>query len=136
MALTANLRTKILDFRGFGSSGILIVRGGVLMSTGSFPESSSQQILAGAILVGRSGATNILHILMYYIRAHASETLSSRAIRAGDEEYIIHYTIIYIRYTIYIYILYYILYIYIYTYTLWHTIHYTLYYTMLYYTIA
>ena len=37
---TANLRTKILDFRGFDSSRILIVRGGILMSIGDFPEIS------------------------------------------------------------------------------------------------
>ena len=36
---TANLRTKILDFRGFDSSIILRLRGGILMSIGSFPES-------------------------------------------------------------------------------------------------
>ena len=36
---TANLRTKILDFRGFGSGGILISRGGILMPMGDFPRS-------------------------------------------------------------------------------------------------
>ena len=35
---TANLCTKILDFRGFDSSRILISRGGILMSIGDFPE--------------------------------------------------------------------------------------------------
>ena len=39
--------TKILGFRGFDSSIILILRGGILMSIGSFPEMSSQQILEG-----------------------------------------------------------------------------------------
>ena len=43
-ALTANLRTKVLDFRGFDSSIILILRGGILMSIGNFPESLSQAI--------------------------------------------------------------------------------------------
>ena len=52
---TANLRTKILDFGGFDSGGILILRGGTLMSIGNFPQSLSQQILAGIILVGRLG---------------------------------------------------------------------------------
>ena len=42
---TADLRTKILDFTGFDSSRILIVR--------NFPEILSQAILAGIILVGR-----------------------------------------------------------------------------------
>ena len=51
---TANLRTKILDFRGFDSSRfILILRGGILRPIGHFPEIQSQRILAGRILVGR-----------------------------------------------------------------------------------
>ena len=41
---TVNLRTKILDFGGFDSSRILILRGGMLMSVGSLPEMLSQQI--------------------------------------------------------------------------------------------
>ena len=53
--LTANLRTRILNFRGLDSSLILILRCGILMSIGNFPESSSRQILAGIILVGRLG---------------------------------------------------------------------------------
>ena len=52
---TANIRTKILEFRGFDSSRISILRGGILMSIGDLPESSSQAILAGIILVGRLG---------------------------------------------------------------------------------
>ena len=51
---TANLRTKILDFGGFDSSRIFSLRVGILMSIGDFPESLSQAILAGVILVGRS----------------------------------------------------------------------------------
>ena len=50
---TANLRTKILNFRGFDSSRILISRGGIVSPIGNSPESLSQQILAGIILVGR-----------------------------------------------------------------------------------
>ena len=50
-ASTANLRTKILDFRWFDSSGILLSRGGILRSVGTFPEDPSQQVLAGIILV-------------------------------------------------------------------------------------
>ena len=52
---TANLRAKILDFRGFDSSRIVILRGGILMSIGNFPESLSQAILAGRFSVGRLG---------------------------------------------------------------------------------
>ena len=52
---TANLHTKILDFRGFGSSRIVKFRGGILMSIGNIPEILSQRILAGIILLGRLG---------------------------------------------------------------------------------
>ena len=51
-ASTANLRAKILDSRGFDSSRILNLRGGIIMSTGSFQDMLSQRILAGIILVG------------------------------------------------------------------------------------
>ena len=37
-AVMANLRTKILDFRGFDSSRILISSGGILRCTGDLPE--------------------------------------------------------------------------------------------------
>ena len=40
---------------GFDSSRILIVRGGMFMSLGSFPESLNQGILVGIILAGRLG---------------------------------------------------------------------------------
>ena len=55
---TANLHTKILDLRGFDSSIILILRGGIRMSIGNIPESLSQAILIGIILVGRLGTQN------------------------------------------------------------------------------
>ena len=49
----AHLRTYMMDFRGFDSSIILILRGGILVSIGDFPESLSQTILVGIMLVGR-----------------------------------------------------------------------------------
>ena len=52
---TANLCTKILNFRGFDSSIILHLGGGVLMFIADSPEVLSQQILVGIILVGRFG---------------------------------------------------------------------------------
>ena len=52
-AATANLHTKILDFRGYDSSRILLQRGGILMSIGNFLESLSPRILVGIILVIR-----------------------------------------------------------------------------------
>ena len=59
---TANLRTKILDVRGFDSNIILNSRGGILMSMGNFMEILSQQILVGVILVGRLGVlTRVCH---------------------------------------------------------------------------
>ena len=52
---TANLPTSIMDFRGFYSSIILMLRGGLIMSIGDFPESLSQAILVGIMVVGRLG---------------------------------------------------------------------------------
>ena len=42
---TANLRTKILDLRGFDSSTILILRGGIPRPVENSPESLSEHIL-------------------------------------------------------------------------------------------
>ena len=50
---TANLRTKILDFRGFDSSRVFILRDGIPRPIVDLPESLSRVILAGTILVGR-----------------------------------------------------------------------------------
>ena len=52
---TANLRSKILDFRGFYISIILILRAGILMSVGNCLDFWSQAILVGIVLVGRLG---------------------------------------------------------------------------------
>ena len=56
---TANICTQILDFRGFDSSIILFLRGGILRSIGNVPESlrvlGSQGVLVGIILEGRLG---------------------------------------------------------------------------------
>ena len=52
---TANLRTEILDFRGFDPSIILILMGGIPRPIGNFPEVLSQLILVGMILLGRLG---------------------------------------------------------------------------------
>ena len=53
--LAANLRTKILDFRGFDPSRISILRSGFLMSIGNSPAILNRRILVGIILVGRLG---------------------------------------------------------------------------------
>ena len=44
---------RIVGFRGFDSSTILIQRGGIIMSIGDFPESLSQAMLVGIMLAGR-----------------------------------------------------------------------------------
>ena len=51
----ANLWTKVLYFRGFDSSRILILRGGILAFVRNSQQSLSQRILAGRILVRRLG---------------------------------------------------------------------------------
>ena len=43
-ARTANPRTKIMDSRGFDSSIILTLRGGIIMSIRDFPESLSSNV--------------------------------------------------------------------------------------------
>ena len=48
---TANLRTNIMDFRGFDSSLILILRGGIPRPIGNFLEALSRAILVGIITV-------------------------------------------------------------------------------------
>ena len=89
---TANLRTEILDFRGFDPSRILILRGGTLMSIGNFPESLRRAIFVGIILVGRLGLPEPLYtyIYIYIMYTHVCTHI-----------YIYIYTYIYI----YIYIL-------------------------------
>ena len=85
---TANLRTEIMDFRGFDSSRILMLRVGIPRPIGDFPESLSQAILVGVGVV----------VLIYYIDKYTI---------------LIHiYIYIYTHTYIHIYI-----YIYIYTYT-------------------
>ena len=48
-----NLPTNIVDFGGFDSSRILLLRGGIPRHKGNLPESSSRRILVGIILAGR-----------------------------------------------------------------------------------
>ena len=52
---TANLCTKILDFRGFDSSIILILRVGIPRPKGNSLGILSQRVLVGRFLVGRVG---------------------------------------------------------------------------------
>ena len=57
---TANLPTNIVDLRGVESSIILIIRGGIPWPIGDFPESLSQAILVGVMLVGRLGVLDVV----------------------------------------------------------------------------
>ena len=50
-----NPPTNIVGFRGFDSSMMLIERGGIPRPIGDFPESLSQAMLLGTMLVGRLG---------------------------------------------------------------------------------
>ena len=94
---TVNLCTKILDFRWFDSNIILVLRGGIPRPAGNFPEISSQQILAGRFLVGRSG---IIHGDIYI-----SLSLSlSIYIYIERDIYIERERYTYIRIYIYIYV--------------------------------
>ena len=52
---TANLPTNIVDFGGFDSSIILVLRGGILVPTGDFPENMSQAMLVGCNFSRRIG---------------------------------------------------------------------------------
>ena len=58
MTRTPNLPTNIVDFRGFDSSIILILMGGILRPIEDFPETLSQALLVGIMLVGRLGVTH------------------------------------------------------------------------------
>ena len=59
---TPNLPTNIVDFRGFDSSQISSLRGGILMSIGNSPESLSPAMLVGVMLVGGLGVARALAI--------------------------------------------------------------------------
>ena len=68
----ANLRTKIVDFRGFDSIVILSSRGRIPMSVGNFPEMLSQQILVGIINLSREiGRSSLLGYAMLCILCYA-----------------------------------------------------------------
>ena len=135
---TANLRAKILDFRGFDSSRILILRGGILMSIGNVPESLSQRILVGIILVGRLGVMIVLAEVTTNGHEATSLTIPKRwparsptAVSKRSPAKDGHITTIYYIYNIYIYICIYMHIYYIYIYILLYT---TIYYYILLYT--
>ena len=99
------LSTKILDVRGFDSSKILRLRGGLLMSTGTSPEMLSRRILAGIILAGRWGAVLPADVRRCYAAsAQARERASARARENNVYIYIYIYTHTHAHMYMYIYI--------------------------------
>ena len=58
---TPNLPTNIVDFRGFESNIIFMLRGGIPRPTGDFLEIVSQAMLVGIMKVGRLGVTLVLN---------------------------------------------------------------------------
>ena len=55
---TPNVPTNVVGFRGFDSSVILMLRGGISRPTGNRRESLTQAMLVGTMLVGRLGVVN------------------------------------------------------------------------------
>ena len=77
MHATANPRTNIIDFRGFDSNIILNLRGELFRPIGDFPESASQAMLVGIMLVGRLGVhmSQVPHARRALRTAHAADCL-------------------------------------------------------------
>ena len=81
-----------MDFRGFDSSIILIITGGILMSIGDFQESLSRAILVGIILVGR------------FLRRAAESSKAYRVVKLYTYAYIYIYIYIYTHMYMHIYL--------------------------------
>ena len=97
----ADLRTNIMEFRGLDSSIILILRGGIPRPKGDFPESLSQAILVGIMLVGRLG----VQVWQLYIRVSRSRRESASVVEPlpRQQRYIIVWYMILCYHYIYIY---------------------------------
>ena len=65
---TANLRTRILDFGGLDSIGILILEGGSVLSIGNLPERLSQAICRDNLSreIGRTSESSSIGPVLYY----------------------------------------------------------------------
>ena len=68
-----------LDFRGFDSSIILMLRGGVPRPIGNFPESLTQTILVGITLVGRLGVLFTISIVIITIATIVRRSAAPRS---------------------------------------------------------
>ena len=70
---------RLLDLRGFNPNIILTARGGILMSTGIFPEALSQQILVGIISAGRLGVMRLGRCFESFRQSQDKQGLSRSA---------------------------------------------------------
>ena len=103
---TDNLRTKMLDFRGFDSSIILSLRGGFIRSTGDFLEIMNERILVcGLFVCGltavHQAAISLNHINIVYIYISLSLSIY---IYIEREINIYNMRVLYIYIYIYIYL--------------------------------
>ena len=80
-APTANLRTKIVDFRGFDSSIMLILRGGISRPIGDFPETLRQSMLVGIMLVWKLGVGATFWWIVKPSGRHRSDALGGSRYR-------------------------------------------------------
>ena len=81
---TPNLPTNIVDFGGFDSSIILILRGGIPRPIGDFPESLSQAMLVGCDVSREIGRiTNTLSHNISVVAPHLRSTPDSRSKKSG-----------------------------------------------------
>ena len=81
--LTPNLPTKIVGFRGFDSSIMLCLRGGIARPVGNFPESLTPAMLEGVMLVGRLGVRPISLLRLSLLWLLVSE-FPGNALRAWE----------------------------------------------------
>ena len=81
--ITPGSPINIVDFRGFCSNIIYILRGGIPSPIGDFPEDLSQAMLVGIMLVGRLGVILIIIILWETENYHVMWWLLA-AFQSGD----------------------------------------------------
>ena len=74
---TPNLPTSIVGFRGFDSSTILNLGGEIPRPTGDLPESLSQAMLVGIMLVGRLGVVLLVVLVVVVVVVVASASASA-----------------------------------------------------------
>ena len=74
-----DLPTNIADFRGFDSSVNLIIRADIPRPVGDFPESLTQAMLVGVMLVGRLGV-----LLSLVKQRHNRQQSTLSAVIAAD----------------------------------------------------